>query len=424
LASALALAVAVVTMPGRALGADATPRIFGGSAVSVCAWPTTVRIDGCTGTLVSHELIVLAAHCGADHRFARLGTNNDRVVELSECAVNPDYSKSELGRGIDWAYCKIARPDEVADIPIVPVLADDELDELRVGASATLVGYGTNDQGLTFGTKMEVHAPIVELGVEARIGGGGLDSCQGDSGGPAFLRLADGTWRVFGITSYGGRCGEGGYYTLIHRARSWIEAHAGVALQVNVVSPRPLVLDPGTSYGTWDNGCQGGPSLSPLAQILPGVEVLTPSMGESFLPGTSHINVRARIEPALHPIVEVRLMLDHQILAQLGPSSEVDWDLENLSDGQHYIEIFARDEQGVWGVDSLWIRLHRAALEADEPIASEVDTQKDANLEVAEPSNLSCSLGTPSRSNHWLLAGIFAVAAIWRSRRQAASTRV
>ncbi|MBV1858921.1 MAG: trypsin-like serine protease, partial [Nannocystaceae bacterium] len=57
---------------------------------------------------------------------------------------------------------------------------------------------------------------------ERRIGGDGIDTCNGDSGGPALVLLDGLGWRVLGITSYGFTCGEGGWYTQVHRHEAWL----------------------------------------------------------------------------------------------------------------------------------------------------------------------------------------------------------
>jgi hypothetical protein len=133
------------------------------------------------------------------------------------------------------------------------------------------VGFGTADNG-PYGIKREVTTTITSINAdnEVRVGGSGKDSCQGDSGGPVYLQLDDGSWRVFGITSWGYGCGDGGYYSMMHRGISWFESQSGVDITPchdanGTWNPSegcgefPLETRPGA--GSWTSGC-GGVDLS------------------------------------------------------------------------------------------------------------------------------------------------------------------
>jgi hypothetical protein len=109
----------------------------------------------------------------------------------------------------------------------------------------TVVGFGISDfisDDRRYWAKVGVRVPVADAtchsgyaqanyacvpGREAVLVDGhtGGDTCRGDSGGPAFIRYF-GAYYVAGITSRsatGGRCGEGGIYTLITpRVRTWI----------------------------------------------------------------------------------------------------------------------------------------------------------------------------------------------------------
>lgn len=204
--------------------------IYGGTPVNACGWPTTVSLGGsCTGTLIHPQIVAYAAHCGTNYSSIRFG---DKIsgspgfsVQTSYCRKYPGYSGT--GKGTDFAYCKLKNP--VADYPIVPPAMGCETDVLDPGQAVTLVGFGNADNG-PYGVKRQVTTTINQITAnnEAFIGGNGADTCQGDSGGPAFVQLSDGSWRVFGITSYGGSCGTGGYYSLMHRGVAWFESDSGI----------------------------------------------------------------------------------------------------------------------------------------------------------------------------------------------------
>ena len=227
------------------------PRIYGGGPVAACAWPTTVSLGGsCTGTLINEEVVIYAAHCGANYNAVTFGNDiySSEKVATEYCKIYPGYNG--VGEGKDFAYCKLAEP--VTDYPIVPPLMGCETDVLQPGQGVAVVGFGNADDNLGYGIKREVYTTLnyITNKNEAFVGGDGEDSCQGDSGGPVFVPLNDGSWRVFGITSYGGACGGGGYYSMMHLGMPWFESDSGID------------LTPCTdAQGNWDPGpeCAGFP---------------------------------------------------------------------------------------------------------------------------------------------------------------------
>lgn len=259
---------------------DEDPLIYGGSPVASCGWPTTVFLGGCTGTLVHPEVMIYAAHCGAGVGSVRFGENGNgpaRTVGTKFCRTNPQGPN--LGQGKDHAFCVLSQPQN--DIPIVPPLMGCETDILQPGQEVTIVGFGNADNG-PFGIKREVTTLVNGIqNDEAFIGGNGKDSCQGDSGGPVYVQVDDGTWRAFGITSYGGACGTGGYYSMMHTGMEWIESElAGEGIDITpchdadgtwapTVDCAMFPTDPSPGAGNWGNGCSGGPLGGPGATCGP-----------------------------------------------------------------------------------------------------------------------------------------------------------
>ncbi len=249
-------------------GESPESRVYGGAPVGACGWPTTVSLGGsCTGTLVHPEVVVYAAHCGADYPSIRFGEKisggSGRSVSTSFCEVYPGGGP---GGGHDFAVCKLAQP--VNDVPIVPIAMGCEADEIIAGKGVTMVGFGEADNG-PYGIKRWVNSTVSSISAskEVFIGGGGKDTCQGDSGGPVFMQIDDGSWRVFGITSYGGACGTGGYYSQIHVGASWFEDTTGIDITPchdadGTWNPSAecteFPLSPAVGSGTWANGCAGG----------------------------------------------------------------------------------------------------------------------------------------------------------------------
>ncbi|MEM6994728.1 MAG: trypsin-like serine protease [Myxococcota bacterium] len=245
-----------------------TSEIYGGTDVASCGWPTTVNLGGsCSGTLVAPDVVIYAAHCGANFNYVRLGENafsgTGRWQKTERCEIYPGGGP---GGGDDLAYCVLE--DRVEDVPIVPILMGCETEVLEPGKEVTIVGFGNADTG-PYGIKREVTAPIrsISSNGEIRIGGNGKDSCQGDSGGPVYVQLDDGTWRVFGVTSYGGACGTGGYYSMMHNEIAWFEDRTGRDITpchdadgewAPTEDCGGFPYEPAPGGGGWANGCGGG----------------------------------------------------------------------------------------------------------------------------------------------------------------------
>jgi hypothetical protein len=267
--------VFALSWPSAAGAAEPQP-IYGGAKVKPCGWPTAVALGGCTGTLVHPELVVFAAHCmegGYGPSSATFGDNESSAafeVPTTACKSNPKYGSQP---GQDVAYCKLVKP--VTQVPIVPILMGCETSVLTAGVDVVAVGFGEANDNLGWGPKREVTMKLNGIiDGEAFIGGNGKDTCYGDSGGPVFVRLADGSWRVFGITSYGEYCGAGGYYSMMHSAIAWLEQSSGLDLtpcfdaQGNWAPGAGCTgfpLDPGLGGSSWSQGCAGGAVSGPSA---------------------------------------------------------------------------------------------------------------------------------------------------------------
>lgn len=220
-------------------------KVYGGSKVGTGAWQNVVAITEkssgmfCTGTAIAPTVVITAGHC-AGYKAANLavyvgaGKEGGNVVgqyPVKVMKVSPKYNSSS-GVGNDISYIVLSKPLDLPASAYVPVLtdADESAELLTIGKTGHIVGFGNRDDG-GFGVKFEVDAKITKLNsIEVTIGGGGKDSCQGDSGGPVFGKLADGTWRVYGVTSRGGACGTGGIYGIMSANICWVQQDSGVDL--------------------------------------------------------------------------------------------------------------------------------------------------------------------------------------------------
>ena len=269
---------ALCLVSGSALAGNFTPapaEIFGGEATETCAWPSEVSLGSCSATLIHPQVIIYAAHCGEGYnsvRFGETANSPGRIEGIQFCKTNPGYGNAP---GTDYAYCVLSEP--VFDVPIIPPVMGCEVDELLVpGAEVVLVGHGEADAGPGYGQKREAWTTLVQIrNNEALLGGDGIDPCSGDSGGPAFIRAKDGSWRAFGIVSYGPiPCGGGSWYSMMHRAMPWIEgelAQYGVDLTPchdadGAWNPseacQGFPFDSHQSLGAWPDTCGMGGEVS------------------------------------------------------------------------------------------------------------------------------------------------------------------
>jgi secreted trypsin-like serine protease len=218
------LAVITVTLligcGGGGGGSDScdtiTGKITGGSSCStegtavVAVIPVVsdgqgVRAAGvCTGTVVTSDDILTAAHCitdplreGADGFVVVTG---DGVYPVVRYQVNPEYRG--IGSAFDTAMITVNRD---MGIPAVPINVSDAVAE---GEEITVYGYGRDEEGQTFldlGRAAYKSGRMI-VGVVARglfaasFDDTGAAICQGDSGGPV-IQVLNGVPSIVGVTS-------------------------------------------------------------------------------------------------------------------------------------------------------------------------------------------------------------------------------
>lgn len=168
--------------------------VRGGEQPQACEWPAVVALDlGCSGALVHPEVVVYAAHCGAGMREVYFGPDADaatRVVAVQRCVTHP---RAALGNGFDVAFCLLA--EAVDDVPPLRIAAGCELSQLRTGTSATVVGFGVDREGGSFGVKRRANVTIdstasVTAAQDLVVSADDTGTCVGDSGGPLTIASA------------------------------------------------------------------------------------------------------------------------------------------------------------------------------------------------------------------------------------------
>jgi MYXO-CTERM domain-containing protein len=244
-----------------------------------------------------------------------------------------------------------------------------ETEALVEGRPVWIVGFGNTDDG-NFGVKYEAQTEFHYIqNDEAFVGGGGIDTCQGDSGGPVFIQLDDGSWRVFGITSYGDGCGGGGWYSMMHTGMDWFESTTGVDITPchdadGTWNPGPACtefpMDPGTGAGNWP-ACSAGsvsswsascgePFMVTEDDAAPTVSIIAPMDSAELAsdPTTGRAEVLVDIaadDPGGSGVKDVQLVIDGSALANADESSPYQFSI-NLEPGVYTLSAIASDGAG------------------------------------------------------------------------------
>lgn len=297
------------TVSANAPSSEMDPRIFGGTEVETCAWPTTVAVQSggglCSGTLVAPNLVTYAAHCGGGAKTVRFSENTlaGQKLMATNCVTNPNWNNNP---GQDWAYCVLPQP---VDLPVTPIVYGCEDTILQPGTEIALVGFGNNVDGAGAGTKRWKFSNIGAISWQSNtVQMQGY--CQGDSGGPAFVQYPSGSWHALSIVSVG-VCGGNGTHALLPGALPWIEQDSGVDItpcfdDEGEWAPTPecagFYTGGSTGTGTWTNWCEGTPSGDSHAtcgdafdavpdDTAPTVAITTPETGSTYDMDPSPIDI-------------------------------------------------------------------------------------------------------------------------------------
>jgi hypothetical protein len=237
----------------------------------------------CSGTLLTDEFVLTAAHCGcAGVNDYQVDVRPDAREPLSPLAAGflaaapilfdtGPCRRNDLSGGRDLALLRLQKkmtfPDNARFKPtkFTPERLWDLVPQLPIGRRLTAVGYGYGPGG-QIGVRMQGDIPIITpdcrqrrfagicapfaemILAEATGPRGRTDTCGGDSGGPVFL-MDGGLPRLIAVTSRAApgvqddptrNCGGGGIYTLIGRnsVHAWLAAN-GVPIDTKNLPPDP-----------------------------------------------------------------------------------------------------------------------------------------------------------------------------------------
>ena len=314
--AALSLALAA-DGPGLTEAPSDPVGIVGGTMAETCQFPAVVSIledDAtpvmCSGSLIHPQVVMTAAHCIDPARpivglgFGEHGMSTgtpEMVVPPIDCVGNPEFYS---GNGADVGYCLLSFP--VVGVPIVPLMAGCEVDQVVPGIEVFIVGYGAD-----YGTFDEETGEVAASGVgpkrwttqivddvdpwaeEINLRGtnGSQSACFGDSGGPVMMPLEDGSWRVMGTGGHlydpgglpppmipGNICGAGAAYGFAPFVIDWLEVETGLDLTpcwdgeawTGGVGCGDFPMAPHEGIGSWGSGCAGGPLGGGVAPACAG----------------------------------------------------------------------------------------------------------------------------------------------------------
>jgi hypothetical protein len=209
----------------------------------------------CSGTLVTGDVVVTAAHCldtarGNGPNFKTLDPSalaiyvgNDPTVDIldhlylvDETLINSGYNRQQQLNDIAAVRLGVPITEGYAPVPHLPAGGGLGLeDPADIGELLNFAGFGDDENGV-YGVKLQIDGLLGGFGCSVPGCGGGSSPatqisysqptggpCYGDSGGPAFIYRAAVPY-LAGITSYGdASCSLYGVSTRIDAFEGWID---------------------------------------------------------------------------------------------------------------------------------------------------------------------------------------------------------
>jgi secreted trypsin-like serine protease len=190
-----ALACLALSAPAFAISGNAPPAT--GLAARGIVMVVDARGDLCTGTALTRDLVLTAAHCVArPQRYTIKVYQNGDAIAARAIARHPrfDFASYLASRATaDVALIKLSGPLPDVIVPVTLAAAR----RVQVGETLTIAGFGTVAAGSARGLGVPRMAKLTVTGkpgsLQIRLYDGatrnrsaGLGACTGDSGAPAF----------------------------------------------------------------------------------------------------------------------------------------------------------------------------------------------------------------------------------------------
>lgn len=160
------------------------------------------RTGLCTGTMLSPNKVLTAAHCLDDASSVDIlfGITADKFafVTASSWNMHPSFSRAGFTDDVGVVHSPVSLP-----VPNLPILTSSAP---KIGDKVSIFGYGSTSGGADIDGKLRAGAMTIG-GVDvskiyAYFDAGSSNTCSGDSGGPMLLQVG-GQQTIVGITSYG-----------------------------------------------------------------------------------------------------------------------------------------------------------------------------------------------------------------------------
>jgi hypothetical protein len=304
LAVSTAAALTGALVAGLAWAPPAAAITFGVDDANTPAANAVVKVGGCTGTLITRDVVVTAGHCisevarGSDEPphppnqvldrcpndwqvpgrwYPVRATITIRFGNGTTPFVDRTASQYTLPVCADMIMLRLNQPVAASVAIPIPVLANfgDDVggrDAARLaGASFTLVGWGLDETGVVPTVRQRGTARYNRHDDE-KLWVSGVSQVQpGDSGSPLLWRSPSGVQYVVGVAQ--GFDGFGSRYTTTFRGplgvkpavSNWFNTANPYALYCPPVADRPAGTVPLTSWwsgGRADNHAAGGPTFA------------------------------------------------------------------------------------------------------------------------------------------------------------------
>ena len=203
-----ALACLAICPPAFAVTGNAPPATD--YAARAIVMVVDLREDLCTGTALTRDLVLTAAHCVASGRAYQVKTfQTGQSISVRAIVLHPRFDRASYAASratADLALLKLASP--LADLVMPAKLASPR--RVAVGEKLTIAGFGVTAAATARGLGIPRMASLAVTGKpgslqirlvdlathNARIG---LGACTGDSGAPAYEPASE---AVIGVVSW------------------------------------------------------------------------------------------------------------------------------------------------------------------------------------------------------------------------------